>query len=293
MVGDAVLSLTYTDRRRRDLAQNDRLVCSYGLTDCADTPRPARLEDYASLGARLVQRPDGSFFEVPFYSLADGLVETGFLRRNGERSQDYRGWTLGIERRSSRTWSLRAQVTFSEQTWNVPEEGLIDPNLAADGAWRDGAPVLHGSTDLFTVDDGLWGGRGWSYAASGSLRVAPGRSWGFHVSASLRGHEGDVLPYFVEQVGLFASTFSESLSAVAPSEEFRLDDVHLLDLRFRREFTRGDTTTTWSLEMTNVLDENTVLERELRLGHPEAGRALEALSPRAVILGVKVELRSP
>ena len=74
-------------------------------------------------------------------------------------------------------------------------------------------------------------------------------------------------------------------------DEVRFDDIHTIDLRAEKELTFGDVGATIGLDVFNVTNESTVLQRRLQLGLTSSDYITEHLSPRIVRVGVRLNLR--
>ncbi|HSG39022.1 MAG TPA: hypothetical protein VLE27_05245, partial [Thermoanaerobaculia bacterium] len=122
----------------------------------------------------------------------------------------------------------------------------------------------------------------WSFGASGLVLVGPGE---YQLLASVRGRQGHPLPYFRQVVRERAGTAYVQLTD--RPDTFRTDDLLTVDAAVQKEFYLGDASFSLSLQALKLLNEDTVLERELDLGTGRAGFADETLSSRTL----RVELR--
>ena len=291
---ELLVSLTATIRNIDKIAQQDRLVCdvAVGTEDDADncdglTLRDDVRSDYEA-GSRTVTRPDGSTYELPIWDTRAGVRDDGgFLLKNGQREQDYVGFTLAINKRLANRWMLRGNFTIADWEWDIPAGALDDPNNYLGGGSRDGDVVLQGSGTGSGSKGGVYINSNWSYSLTGMYQVAPDQNWGFNVAASLNGREGYAMPYYSREFGVFNDASSIRVEAVNSADEYRLDDVHVLDLRAEKEFNISDFAFTVGAELFNVFNESTVLQRQHRLRRTNSDHVQEILSPRVARLSVR------
>lgn len=122
----------------------------------------------------------------------------------------------------------RAQATFGDWQWKVPESEREDPTPVVPGAFDDGGAVLTPAADGERRDVFL--AARWSYDLSGVYAVAPNRGWNFDLGARLHGREGYPLPYH-RTVDLDDGLGPRQVLLPGAADDLRLDDLHLLDLR--------------------------------------------------------------
>ena len=241
--------------------------------------------------------PDGGAFSVPVYSLASSLEYTGGeLMVNGDREQRYTGATLSVNKRLSRRWMLRGQLTASDWRWEIGPEAqrFDDPtDEAAAGAKEGGAPPADSDGDIvaqqvrpYGRDDGFFLNSSWSFNLSGAWQVAPDRPWGFVVAGKVSGREGFPLPLHV------AVTPSDGLTRLVQvtsrSDQFRLDDLYLVDLRLEKEVSSKRLATTFAVDAFNLFNRSAVLQRSHRLNGPQPLFVEDLLGPRVLRLGVRL-----
>ncbi|MDA8019256.1 MAG: carboxypeptidase regulatory-like domain-containing protein [Thermoanaerobaculia bacterium] len=291
---ELVVGLTATMRNIDKISQQDRLVCDVALGTVDDEDNCDGLalrddvrSDYVAT-TRTVTRPDGSTYELPIWDTRDGVRDDGgFLLKNGDREQDYLGFTVSVNKRLANRWMLRGNFTIADWEWDVPAGALDDPNNYLGAGTRDGDVVLQGSGTGSGSKGGVYINSNWSYSLTTMYQVAPDRSWGFNVAGSLNGREGYAVPYFSREFGVFNDASSVRLEAVNSADEFRLDDIHVLDLRVEKEFSVNDFAFTVGAELFNVFNESTVLQRQHRLRQTNSDHVQEILSPRVARLSVR------
>lgn len=288
---DLVVGLGLTRREIDDIREDRRLVQDLLADGSLGETRANVRGDYAQVGSQTVLRPDGSTFDVPIWRLASNVLETGdFLVLNGERRQVYTGVTLTVNKRLANRWMLRGNVNLSNFEWDIPDGSPPDPNLFLGGS-QDGGPVLQGSSNGGGSKGGVYLNSEWSYSITGMYQVAPQRRWGFNVAASVNGRQGYAIPYYARIPRLFVNEFATLLQAVDTADEFRNDDVHVVDLRLEKDFRIREVSFTVAAEAFNFFNEGTVLQREHRLGISRSNHVEEVLSPRVLRFGVRLRLR--
>ena len=286
---ELVVGLTATIRNIDNFQEQVFLVCGNGVS--CDTPRVSQQGDYEQAGEINATRPDGSTRTIPYFGLVDGLSDTGFYLTNGNDEQNYVGFALSVNKRLSNRWMLRGNFTISDWEWDVPPVSQRvdpDPNTYL-GSARDGDPVLQGSGTGSGSKGGVYINSSWSYSLTGMYQIAPDQAWGFNVAASLNGREGYAVPYFQRGPRVFSnlSSSGHAYYAVDSSDEFRLDDIHVLDLRVEKEFNVSDFSFTVGAELFNVFNESTVLQREHRLNRGNSNYVEEILSPRVARVSLR------
>jgi hypothetical protein len=238
--------------------------------------------------------PDGSTSPpVPVFGLREGIESTGgFLLTNGDSEQNYFGVTGSFTRRLSHRWSARGHVTWSDWEWDVGPGTLLhdDPTntVEDDLTAGDGNDVFTEQADGAKAD--IFVGSRWSFALYGLYQVAPDSPWGFNVAASLSGREGYANPpvFRAARAGL-GRALTEMTRKI---DQFRNDDIVLLDARVEKEFTVGeDLALLVGVDGFNLLDEDYVLQRDRRLDLGGANVVRERVSPRVFRLGLTLRWR--
>jgi len=297
LLPEFVVGATVTLRRQSNIAETERLVIDPTATaGCIEITsqgclRPHQRSDYVP-GANQSDAGDPGFapgpVSVPFFVFREGLIDTGgtFLT-NGDREQDYEGFSVFFNKRLSNRWMLRGNVTLQDWTWDIPASENEDPNNYLGGARDDGGPVLQGSGAGSGAKGGIYINAGWSYSVTGMYQVAPDRNWGFNVSAAINGREGYPIPYFIGAVRGF-NQGTVSLQATDDADDFSNDDIQIVDLRLEKDFDIGDSFNfTLGLELFNAFNDATVLQRQHRLNTGASNNVLETVSPRVWRVGVR------
>jgi hypothetical protein len=230
-------------------------------------------------------------FSVPYYGLTLEDEPTGqlFLNRP-DYSQTYHGLEFQAIKRLSDRWMLRGSLTWMDWTQDVGPDSLIDPN----NLWDLGGQNDDGGIAVGYGRDTIWMNSRWQFNVSG-LWQGP---WGINVAGNFFGREGNPASYYLRaRTGDVAGTRPQNI--VGHLDDFRLEDVYELDVRFEKAFKIGAVDITPSVDVFNVLNENAIIQRENFLGDVNLNTGafsqyrffndiLEVQNPRIVRLGVRV-----
>jgi hypothetical protein len=282
------VSATFVYRNTTDLLDQRTLIDDNGVV------RQVNADDYEVVDSDTRILPDGREVTVPIYDLKSGLSATGgFLLTNGDREIDYKGITLGFWKPPSNNWSLRGNVTWSDNKLKTgPEfrrhDDPTDFIFTLDG-YGDDNDIFAQPSSYSSTKRGVALNSRWSFNLNGTYSVAPDRPWGFNLAAAVTGREGyPTTP--TSGSSFYSRQLTEKIDA------FRLDDVITVDARIDKEVKIGDLGLTFSLDGFNLLDEQTVLQRRNRAPTDQADLAdsysvVERLSPRVFRWGVAFHFR--
>jgi hypothetical protein len=219
-------------------------------------------------------------------------TRNGVRLENTDFEQEYIGGSLTFNKRLANRWMMRGNITMSQWEWsNVPQDDLQNPTLTQVGGQHEGDPVVE-----FAAGSGKAGGRylnsGWSYSMNGLYQVAPDRPWGFNVAANVSGREGYPRPMW-RRFGLNPNQqgIAQDVRVTREADEFRLDDVHILDARVEKEFLFNDFGVTLGVDLFNALNENFVMHRQLRTQRSNTDHVEEVVSPRIFRIGARISFR--
>lgn len=286
VVGASATARTYTD-----IIEPETLVI-----DESGAVRTHRRDDYV-VGSMLTGTlEDGSSYSVPHYTFRDGITPfNGWEFENGDREQDYQGYSLWVHKRLANRWSLRGYLNFNDWEWDVPAGEMEDPTLDADtplypyGNYPDGSTVVSSAGGGSGPKGDVYLQSGWSYNLSGLYQVAPDRPWGFDLAADLNGREGYPLPQ-LHTSNLF-DNYGTRLVLAADVDRFRNDDVHIVNASISKVFEFGEYDLKLSLDGFNLTNDGAVLQRETQRNLTSASYVREVLSPRVFRLGARLSFR--
>lgn len=240
--------------------------------------------------------PDGTAVSAPVYSVDGNRLENtgGVFWTNTDRSNEYLGYTMALNKRLSNKWMLRAHFTYYDWTWDIGDEfrRFDDPtdvyndngdfhewNVDNDGALFAEQSGGSGNVDLFLNSR-------WSFNISGLYQLP----WGIDLSADINGREGYPLPWFADNVSTADGNKDVQLARVGRD---RVDDIITTNLRVGKDFQVGDLGITVSVDVFNLFNEGYVVQRDFDTGfdnqpNPRAGFVDQIVGPRVARLGVRL-----
>ncbi len=303
LLPEFVVGFNVTWRKINDLLETELLVFDgdpYSVANGPTIGRKVRSDDWEVTETHTVVLPDGKARQVPVYSLRSGVASRGgtFLE-NSDSSQDYLGLSFTFNKRLSNRWMARGNFSWNDWKWNVPSAEAANAPQNPVGGGNDGDRVVTCVGAGSGAKAGICISSQWSYSMSGMYQVAPEKAWGFNVAAALNGRQGYANNYFIRagRAG-FPGAGDVLTSATARPDDYKNDDVHVLDLRIEKEFKFDKVGLTIGADVFNALNTSTVLQRNLRLDYPTRSRnrdrsltgdhVQEVLSPRIFRLGAKI-----
>lgn len=264
--------LRVTWRRTNGLLE-ERLLVRDGATGEVFA---ATAGDWLPAGRVTGTLPGGTPYDVPFWDLRPGLVSTGgTLLTNGDRRQEDLGLSLTWKNFSTR-WMGQGHVTWHDGNRRLGSgfRRFDDPTNTLGGGDDPGDPVAEISSGRPREIPRFVAPR-WSFYADGLLFLP----WDLRVLAAVHGRRGDPLPYYRQVARERAGLTRVQLTREA--DAFRADDVVHVDAALEREIpVSGSITFLVRLEALNLLDADTVLDRELDLGTGRGAAVDETLAAR-------------
>lgn len=299
LLPEFVVGLNLTYRKIFDILESEALVFDNGKgawdpSNINRLGRVHRASDYEKVtSVRPGGLPNGQDYTLEWYRLKSGITSRGgAILLNGDTEQEYKGLAITFNKRLANRWMLRGNASFSNWEWSkVPTQE--DPTLLLGAGNREGNAVLQGSGTGSGAKGAVYINSNWSYSLNGLYQVAPDRPWGFNAALNLTGREGYPLPYF-ERIGFGARGFPgfTRVQALADPEAFRLDDIHILDARIEKELTFSDFGVTLGVDVFNLTNEGTILQRSHRLRAPLNAETIR-LNPFVPYADYVTEVTSP
>ena len=298
LLPELVVGLHGTWRKHSGILEPELLVFdgdAYAPENLNSTGRVHRPDDYVLAEPIHGTLPNGQPYTLNYYELRDGVTtRNGFLLKNGDKEQNFRGLSLTLDKRLADRWMMHGNVSWQDWTWSIPDGENQDPTDAIAGGIKDGSQVLQGSGTSSGSKGNVFINSKWSYNLNGMYQVAPSRPWGFNLAANLQGRQGYPVRYGQR---IFRDTIADTpgLGIVVPVtsdvDRFRYANVRTVDFRVEKDFHLSDIGLTLSADVFNALNASTVLQRQGVLGGGKGDFVQEILSPRVFRLGARVSFR--
>jgi hypothetical protein len=281
-----VVSASLLYRRVTDIQELRPLLRENGVV------RVAQPGDYVQRSATVAGRTFTYFARRPGVTSSGGTLLT-----NGDREQEALGITLGFNKRLSNRWMMRGHAQYTDWTWKIPDSYFdhVDPTNFGDGAGniadgdRDGEIVAERSGGSGSKA-GVFLNAKWSASLTGLYQVAPDRPWGFNIGGAINAREGYASPSFVNIAGTDGTT--RAVQVFDSLDDVHNDDVFTVDLRLDKEIAIGDSFgVTVGLDVFNVLNDNTVLQRNRNFSSTSYNFINETVSPRILRGGVRLTFK--
>ncbi len=305
LLPEFVVSLDLTYRKLTNLLETNRLVFDstdpYSADNLNQTGRPAVRSDYVQCGTpgvsacpHTVTLPNGQVVQPIYYVLRPGISSrNGTYTYNGGREQEYKGASIVFNKRLANRWMLRGNVTYADWTWSkVPAADRPDPTFILNGGNREGDPVLQGSGTASGAFGGVYINSKWAYSVNGLYQIAPDHPWGFNAALNVTGRQGYPAPYY-DAVRLPGNegAGTEFIQVTNSPDQFRLDNINIVDARIEKEFTFSDVGLTVGVDCFNIFNEAYVQQRTLSTTTSHKAWVTEITSPRIFRLGARVSFR--
>jgi hypothetical protein len=289
-----------------ELAPNFSIGAAYtwrhGVDPVSYTPRidsTGRLLTPADYNA-LAPVSAGGFTVQPF---APDPTRTGdgarLLTNREDFTLAYSGIELTATKRLSNKWMMRANFSYMDWTENFDGPLAFQNPTSADvdtiiqGGYPGGAPsglcgpcIDGGPVALksYGAKTNTYINAKWQFSASGMYQLPAGLELG----AAVLGRQGYPRAMFI-QAGLGADGSRRLLPAGGLDIE-RFDDFWNVDLRLAKLFKiAGSTTANVSLDLFNVLNTDTALQRNRQVNSDAFATLLEVPNPRILRIGVRLE----
>jgi hypothetical protein len=206
-----------------------------------------------------------TYFELPF-----SLPGTGELT-NADRTRRYQGLELTARKRFADRWMLNASFNLQSTTlrYGGPDVSYQDPT---DIEKLDGAQTGTANARWFGKLSGLYVLPWQDIAISGFFNARQGYPFNRVIqSPTRRGNIGRA-NVDIDRWG-----------------DVRLEDFYQVDLRVEKQFPIGRSRWAVGVDVFNVLNANTVLERQEIQNTPTANNVEEVLAPRVARFGLRVQ----
>jgi len=223
--------------------------------------------------------------EQPTYTATYYQLPSQIAGTRVETNQDFRRHFHGLEitarKRMSNRWMLHGSVTLNSATYHAPPTGYADTingDLFAAGT----LPMDPTNREFIEGEQTLINGARWVAKLSGLYRLP----WGINVAGSLNARQG--FPFIPNVVSPTRTGGLGTIRVmVEPYATHRYDNLTLLDLKAEKRFSIGRTNIIGSVDVFNVTNTNTVLNRVTTQNSATANRVTEITGPRVVRFGAR------
>lgn len=225
--------------------------------------------------------PDGTRYSVPVYAISGTVPPGSFFTNRPNYTQTFNGVELTLNKRLSSGWMMRGSFAYNDAKQQVGPGACVDPNNSFYTSGEDSVPGACEDGGIVAPNAG--GGSGsfgfvnlnskWQANLSGAYQLP----LGFTVAGNFFVRQGYPIAYYVQDTG-----GQDRLSRrvyVVPIGRNRYGSVSQVDLRLEKNIPITSTiSATLAADMFNVLNTNTVLQRNERLGQGFAATSNELTS---------------
>jgi hypothetical protein len=238
--------------------------------------------------------PEVGTVSVPIYRATSALP--GYHAENRpDYYQLYMGFEFSATKRLAEKWMARLGfATTSYNEYFPTRASYMDPtrtpwvstqyqNMQRSGPLVDGGPVATRSTGSGKSGIYLIAPK-YQFSANG-LYQAP---WGLNFGANFVYRQGYAQPYYRDRVASGDPVLgNKEALLVNEVDQFRLDNVGSLDARVEKMFKFGKSSVALDLDLFQMLNSSTVLQRQLNARVTTYNSVLEVMNPRIARLGVR------
>ena len=219
---------------------------------------------------------------LPYYTV-DTVPEFFVIENRPDYSQTYKGLDLFAIKRLSHRWMLRGNLTLQDWKQHVGSGAIIDPTVQRGCNVCNNSEVVVGSGTGSGAFGGVYINSKWSYSVTGLYQI-PIIETSFGLN--LNGRQGYPLPYVYR---ISADGGFKFLQATNKVDSFRNPNVTDLDVNLAKDVRIWRGGVTFSIDVFNVLNSQTILQRDVRrVQLAVANHITETLSPRVFRLGARV-----
>ena len=246
--------------------------------------------------------PDGTAFTAPGlqHECPRPVPPGRFFLNRPDYTQTFNGVELTLTKRLSNGWMARASGAWNDSRQQVGSRGCFDPTNVL---YNHGEDSVNGMCE----DDGIvapnaGGGSGafgnvnlnsrWQFNVNGMYQLP----LGFGVAANYFIREGYPIGWYVIDTSPSVANGGDGIQRrinVTPVEDHRYNSVDQLDLRIDKTLNiTSSVSMVLSADLFNALNDNTVLQRNSRIGLPSpstgTNTVFEIQSPRVFRFGAKL-----
>lgn len=281
------VGVNYTYRKFKDVLYSARYDSTTGrVLNAGD------YEQYATLTGTL---PDGTSYSQPVYDIkksvltALGGVPPGFFTYNRpDFNSTYQGVELLLTKRLANRWMARGSFVWNVNKQHVGANACADPSNVLTSSTVNAQTCR--DNDIVAIQSAGSGSKGsvflnskWQFNIVGMYQLP----LGFNIAANLFGRQGYPINYFRRSSGA-TDRLTRNVVVVA-ADDHRYKNAFEVDLRAEKVVTIfQNATLTLSADLFNLLNENTVLQRQNRLNLASTQTIREIQSPRIWRFGARL-----
>ncbi len=280
------VGVNYTHRKFKDQLYTARYDAATG--------RVLNRDDYVQYTTLTGTLPDGTPYSEPAFNIkqsvltALGHVPPGFFTFNRpDFNTTYDGAELTLNKRLSNRWLARGSFAYNVNKQHVGANGCADPTNVLTTSTTNAQTCRDG--DFVSVQSS-GSGKGnifvnskWQFNVVGMYQLP----LGFNLAANLYGRQGYPINYFVRTTG--ATDKLTRNVVVNATDDQRLKSVYEFDIRAEKVANiTQNSTVTLSMDVFNLLNDGTVLQRQNRLLLSSTQNIREIQSPRIFRFGARV-----
>lgn len=256
------IAATYTHRQRKNMHWN--------LTQLGDGRLLSRDDYVPSHTLTGINPVTGEPYSVEYFTLsqeasdlADSFGGT-YLTNRPDYSRNYQGIELTATKRLANKWMMRSNVSWSEWTLDIGPNGITDPTPTPTRDNVDGSVVAIQSAGSGDRGDVFPGTARWTASVSGLYQLP----WDLAISGVFTAREGYLAPLFItsQEFTDEAGRPADVPFSIGELDTMRNDDLINLNLKLSKVFSIGATKVDLAVEIFNVFNDDTVLQRDRSVG---------------------------
>jgi hypothetical protein len=239
--------------------------------------------------------PDGTPYSVPVYQIKQSVLDAiggapagKFITNRADFNETYHGFELTLNKRLANKWMMRGNFVYNLNKQHVGTAGCIDPtnilNTSTVGAayCADNDYVAPESTGSGSKTSVFLNSK-WQFNVVGMYQLP----LGFNVAGNIYGRQGYPILYFRRVSGTTDGLRRDVIVTTADDQRYK--NVYEVDLRVEKVSNITQTATlTLSADLFNVTNQNTVLQRDNRLGRASSNTIREIQAPRVWRFGARL-----
>lgn len=217
-----------------------------------------------------------------YYTLASQLPTTR-VETNQDFRRHFHGLELTARKRMSNKWMMNGSLTLNHATYNSSPEGYLD-TIAGDIFGVAALPMDPTNRQFIEGEQTLINGSRWVAKLSGVYQLP----WGINVAGTLNAREG--FPFIPNILSPSRPNgLGQIRVMVEPYATSRYDNLALVDLKAEKKFTFNNLNINASVDVFNVGNSNSVLNRVTTQNAATANRVTEVTGPRVLRFGLRFQ----